>query len=117
MSRIKGLIDVRALCYLTLCTELCTVISMRYTLPITKVRENLPTLVDNAYKKLHDYVITVNGTPTAILMSIDEYESLQETLDILGDKKLMKSIKQGEKELAEGKGIPWEQAKKELGWD
>ncbi len=90
---------------------------MTHTLPITKARENLTKLVENAQKKLHEYVITVNGSPAAILMSIDEFESLKETLEIMSDKKLMKDIKQGEKEIAEGKGIPWEQAKKELGWD
>lgn len=90
---------------------------MTTTLPITKAREELASLVDNAQKKLQEYVITVNGTPAAILMSIDEYESLQETLDILSDKKLMKDIREAEKEIEEGKGIPWEQAKKELGWE
>lgn len=90
---------------------------MTKTLPITEARENLATLVSDAKTKLDEYIITVNGKPAARLMSNDEYESLRETLEILSDKKLMKSIRQGEKELAEGKGQPWEEVKKELGWD
>lgn len=90
---------------------------MTTTLSITKAREDFPTLVNNAQKRLQNYIITVNGSSAAILISVDEWESLHETLDILGDKKLMKSIRKGEKEIEEGKGIPWEQAKKELGWD
>ena len=84
------------------------------TLPITKAREELTSLVANVRKRLDEYVITVNGYPAAILMSVAEYESLKETLEILSDKKLVKSILQGEREMRQGKGEDWEQVKKEL---
>jgi antitoxin YefM len=87
---------------------------MTYTLPITKAREELTKLVENADKKLEEYVITVNGVPAAVLISAAEYESWKETNEILSDKSLMKAIKQGEKEIAEGKGEDWEDVKKEL---
>lgn len=87
------------------------------TLSITKARNELPRLVDNAQRRLDEYVITVNGSPAAIIISVDEYESLKETLEIMSDKKLMKAIRQGEKELAEGKTIPLEDVEKELGLD
>ena len=90
---------------------------MTYTLPITKAREELPTLVKNAKNKLSEYVITLNGVPAAVLISADEYESLLETNAILADKGLMRAIRKGEKEIEEGKGIPWEDVKKELGFD
>ena len=85
------------------------------TLSITKARQELPTLVANAKNKLTEYIITVNGEPAAVLMSADEFESWKETNEILADENLMKDIRQGEKEIAEGKGIPWEKVKKELG--
>jgi antitoxin YefM len=87
---------------------------MTKTLPITKAREDLTTLVENANKRLDEYVITVNGMPAAVLISAAEYESWKETNDIMSDPKLLKAIKQGEKEIQEGKGIPWEEVKKEL---
>ena len=87
---------------------------MTKTLPITKARENLTTLVENASKRLDEYVITVNGMPAAVLISAAEYESWKETNDIMSDPKLLKEIKQGEKEIRERKGIPWEEVKKEL---
>lgn len=89
---------------------------MTRTLPITEFRANLPSLINNTQRKLDEYIITVKGKPAAILISIDEYESLQETLEIMSDKKLMREIKEAEKEIAQGKGIPWELAEKELGW-
>lgn len=87
------------------------------TLPITKARENLTTLVDKASKLLDEYIITVNGSPAAVLMSAQEYESWKETMEILSDPSLVKAIKQGEKEIKMGKGIPWEDVKKELHLD
>ena len=90
---------------------------MTRTLPITEARNNLPTLVDNAKKKLDEYIITVKGTPAAILLSIDEYESLRETLEIMSDKKLMKELKEAEEDIKAGRVQTWEEVKKELGWD
>jgi len=39
-----------------------------------------------------------------VLMSVAEYESWKETNEILNDPGLMKAIKQGEREIKEGKG-------------
>lgn len=90
---------------------------MTQTLPISKARENLADLVENAKKRLDEYVITVNGSPAAVLISADEYESWKETGEILADKGLMKAIKQGEKEIDEGKVQDWDEVKKELKLD
>jgi len=87
---------------------------MTHTLPITKARENLTTLVENANKKLDEYVITVNGSPAAVLISAAEYESWKETNDIMSDRKLLKAIKQGEKEISQGKFVTFEELKKNL---
>lgn len=87
------------------------------TLPITEARQKLPQLVSRAKKVMDEYIITVKGRPAAMLMSIDQYEAWKETKEILADRKLMKDIRQGEKEIKEGKGIPWEKVKKDLGWE
>lgn len=50
-----------------------------------------------------------------ITISVDEYESMKATIETLSNPEAMKKIKQGERELAEGKGKPLEQVKKELG--
>ena len=84
------------------------------TIPITQAREDLTGLVEDVRKKLDEYIITVNGKPAAVIMSADEYESWKETNEILADPELMKAIKEGEKEIEEGKGIDWEDLKKEL---
>lgn len=87
---------------------------MVQTLPITKARGDLTSLVENAKKKLDEYIITVNGSPAAVIISAQEYESWKETLEIMSDPSLLKAIQEGEKEIDEGKGIPWEKVKDEL---
>jgi len=88
---------------------------MIQTLPITKARENLTDLVDNANKKLDEYIITVNGTPKAILISAAEYESWKETNEIMADPGLMRAIKQGEEDVKAGRVHDWEDVKRDLG--
>lgn len=84
------------------------------TLPISQAREELTALVDKANKRLDEYVITVNGTPAAVLMSVAEYESWKETIEILSDPILMKAIKEGEEDFKEGNFVTFEQLKREL---
>ncbi len=88
---------------------------MTKTLPISQAREELTSLVDKAKRKLDEFVITVNGTPAAVLMSAVEFDSWKETLEIMSDPQLMKAIEEGEKEINEGKGIDWDIAKKQIG--
>ena len=42
----------------------------------------------------------------------EEYESMKETIEILSDKKLMKEIKEGIKDIKKGKYITFEDFKK-----
>ena len=88
---------------------------MTKTLPITEARQKLPTLVSRASKMLDEYIVTVNGKPAVIIMSVREYEGWKETNEILADKGLMKAIKQGAKDVKKGKLYDWEEVKTELG--
>jgi hypothetical protein len=44
----------------------------------------------------------------------DLYESITETLDVLGDEASITTLRRGIREIAAGKAIPWEQAKRKL---
>ena len=84
------------------------------TLSISKARGDLPNLVDKAKRLLHEYVITVNGSPAAVLISAAEYESWIETNEIMSDPSLMKAIQEGERDIKNGNYVTFEQLKKEL---
>ncbi len=88
---------------------------MTITIPLTELRPRLPQIFDRVSKYFDRYVITRHGKPEAIILSIDDYESLMETLEIQSDKALMRRIRQAEKELKAGKGIPFEKVRKDLG--
>lgn len=87
---------------------------MTKTLPISKVREDLANLVDNTHKKSDEYIITVNGAPQAVLISISEYESWRDTNEVLADPLLLKAIVQSEQDIKAGRVTDWEVVKKEL---
>ena len=70
------------------------------TAPLTDVRSNLSEIVDEIDRTGTQCVITKHGRPVAVIVSSDEYESLIETLNILGDSDTMAAIAQGEAEFA-----------------
>lgn len=48
------------------------------------------------------------------IMTWELFEAIYETLEIMGDEGLMRSMRQSIKEVREGKTISWETAKKGL---
>ncbi|MEY2848555.1 MAG: hypothetical protein RI885_1220 [Actinomycetota bacterium] len=50
------------------------------TLPISKVKDRLNEFVDAVSLTHEQVMITKNGSPAAMLVGADEWESLQETL-------------------------------------
>lgn len=86
---------------------------MTITMPIAEARVKLTKLP----KELHNQdtvTVTSRGKPVLAVMPWELYESIIETLEIMGDESLMKLIRQGIKEYKQGKLIPWEEAKKQL---
>lgn len=72
-------------------------------LPLSEVKMKLSRLVDDVQNLDEEITITKNGRAAAILISMDEYEGLKETNEILSDKDFMKEIRAGIKALKQGK--------------
>jgi antitoxin YefM len=87
---------------------------MANVLPITQARSKLTDLVDKASRLFHEFTITVNGKPAAVLLSASEYESLKETADILSDKELVRQLVKSEKQISAGKYVTFDDLKEEL---
>ncbi len=87
------------------------------TVSATTACAKLYELIDEVSLSGKRIGITKKGETKAILISAEEYESWQETNEILADKALMRAIRQGEKDIKEGKVRDWEDVKKELGID
>ncbi|MEK6860880.1 MAG: type II toxin-antitoxin system Phd/YefM family antitoxin [Nanoarchaeota archaeon] len=84
------------------------------TVSATTARANLYDLIDKVATSGKRVGITKKGTTKVVLMSIEELESWEETNEILSNKKLMKDLKQAEKDIEEGRFITFAQLKKEL---
>ena len=80
-----------------------------HTLPVTEARARLPQLVKAADERFERTVITSNGKPTAVIMSYEEYEAWEETLEILSDPEAMRAIRKADEELAAGQGVSFEE--------
>ena len=68
-------------------------VNMR-TLPLSEVKMKLSEIVDRVASTDDEVTITKNGRPAAIIMSIDEYESIMATQEILSDKEFMDEIRE-----------------------
>ena len=65
---------------------------MAKTLSLSEVKTRLPELVTGVQEREEEVVVTKNGRPAAVLINVDEYTRLKETLDVLSDPVLMKQI-------------------------
>jgi prevent-host-death family protein len=84
-------------------------------MPITTARHALTSLPEQLEQDPSTIAITRRGKPVLAVMPWELYESLMETLEILGDPEFMAALRQTIKDAEAGKGIPWEEAKRELG--
>ena len=84
------------------------------TLPFTEVRKDLSKIIDEVASAHEHVVITKQGKPEAVLMSTDEFEGWQETLEILSDPAAMRALKQSERDIKAGRVHRWEDVKKRL---
>ena len=84
------------------------------TLPISKVKDKLNEFVEAVSLTREQVTITKNGSPAAVLVGADEWESLQETLFWLSRPKTLDDIAEAEREYAEGKTIGEDEIRSEF---
>ena len=65
------------------------------TIPASQAKTHFSKLLKRVREQHESFVISQRGKIEGILLSIEEYESLIETLEILSDRELMKSIDKG----------------------
>lgn len=73
------------------------------TLSLSEAKMKLSGLIETLRVTDEEIVITKNGSPAAVLISPDEFESWKETISIRSDSSLMSEIQKGLKELKEKK--------------
>lgn len=80
----------------------------------TQARKNFFKLMELLRSSGVTVMVTHQDKPPIVMMSAAEWEGWMETLDILSNPKLVKGIKEAEREIERGDVVPWEDVKKEL---
>ena len=78
--------------------------------PLGEVATRLAELVERVEHEHGRVVITADGRPAAVLISVDDLESLEETLEIMSDRELMAEIREAEREIEAGEMTPMTKA-------
>lgn len=78
---------------------------MDSTLPLAEIKKRLSEIVDGIETRHDRVVLTRNGRPAAVLLSPDDLEALEETLEILSNPAAMRAIKRADTEIDKGKAL------------
>lgn len=72
---------------------------------LADVKNRLSEVVERLEREHGRVVITKHGRPAAVVLSIEDLESLEETLDVLSSSALMDDVRAGLGELADGEAL------------
>lgn len=75
------------------------------TLPLAEIKAHLSEVVDRVESRHERVTLTRNGRPAAVLISPEDLEALEDTLDILSDPDAVREIEKARKDIARGKGL------------
>ena len=71
--------------------------------PLAEVKNRLSEVVDRLEREHGRVVITRHGHPAAVMLSLEDLESLEETLAVLSDPELMAAIREADADVAAGR--------------
>jgi len=71
--------------------------------PLSEAKTSLSNFIRRVREEHESFAITHRGKVAGVLLSIEEYESLIETLEILSDKDLMARLRRGLKDEKAGR--------------
>jgi len=84
-------------------------------IPFTEARASLSELLDDVAARHEHVVITRKGRPAAIVVSLEEWEAVEETLEILQDDEMLASLRESEEDVKAGRLFSLDEVRRELG--
>jgi antitoxin YefM len=79
------------------------------TLPLAEIKKRLSEIVDRVSTRHERVVLTRNGRPEAVILSPDDLESLEETLEILSQPRALEDIRRSRADIDRGEFLTAEQ--------
>ena len=72
------------------------------TQSLASVKAHFSQVIDEVAGTHERVTVTKNGSPVAVILAVEDYESLVETLEILSDPSAMGEIRQAEAHMNDG---------------
>ncbi len=82
---------------------------------VHELRKELPQLLKRIHEEGTDVVVTQQGKPVAILLSVEKYLEMREGIRDFSDTQYVQELMAARREIDEGKGIPAEEVYREAG--
>jgi prevent-host-death family protein len=85
-------------------------------MPMVEARKKLTALPDELKHdgEIDVVEVTRRGKPVLAVMPWELYEAIAETLEVMGDERLLTGLRQSIREIEQERTIPWDEAKREL---
>jgi len=83
------------------------------TVNLSEAKDKLSKLVKDTAETNRAVVISVNGRNQVVLISMEEYESLMETIEILKDQSLVKKIMSSMEDIRKGNVVDFDDIRKD----
>ena len=78
---------------------------MSESLPLGDAKAHLSAVVSRVSEQHDRVTVTVHGRPAVVVMSLDDLESMEETIAILSDEEAVRQLAASDEELARGEGM------------
>lgn len=91
-----------------------TIMAFMETIPITEAKARIAELADRVAREHDHFTITRNGRADVMLISVAEYESMRETLDILSDDETIADLRQSREDFAGSDTFTLDEVRAEL---
>jgi antitoxin YefM len=75
---------------------------MTTTQSLASVKAHFSQVIDDVVGTHERVTVTKNGSPVAVILAVEDYESLMETLEILSDRQAVAAIREAEQQMAQG---------------
>ncbi|MET3922944.1 type II toxin-antitoxin system Phd/YefM family antitoxin [Arthrobacter sp. UYEF20] len=85
------------------------------TVPLSEAKDKLSALVEEADRTHEIIQITRHGHPSAVLMSADDLDSLQETIHWLSQTGIREDLDWSKRDIAEGNTTSGDDLRREFG--
>lgn len=97
------------------CSDFCTITPVARIIPFTDARARLTELLDDVEARHEHVVITRKGRPAAVVVSPEEWDAIEETLEVLQDEQTLADLRESAKDVKAGRMFSLDDVRRELG--